>query len=106
MRAEPLPQRRMQQVGGRVVAHRRQAQVAVDHRLGGLARLQLSRLELERQGLVVANAVDVDDLRRGGRGLDHARIRDLSAPLGIERAFRQLGKQLAIYLLDRAHRRL
>ena len=60
--AEPLAQRRVQEVGGGVVAHRRVAGLAVDERLDGDAGADLTGGDRHLQRLVVADPVDVEDL--------------------------------------------
>jgi hypothetical protein len=74
VRAEALAERRVQQVGGRVVAHRREPPVALHDRAHGLAlpQLALDRLECER--LVVAHAVHVHDPRAAGRRLHQSAV--------------------------------
>ena len=63
VRAQPRPQRRVQQVRRGVVGRRRVARPAVDARDDALPRLQLARDRLDDDRLVVAQAQDVDDLR-------------------------------------------
>ncbi len=64
--AEPLAQRRVQQVRGGVVAHRRVAGLAVDLGDDRGAGVDLPR-GLDLQRLVVADAVDVDHPRLAAR---------------------------------------
>ena len=88
--AQALAQRGVEQVGGRVVAHGRQAHVALHHRPHRLARLGLARVRLEGQRLVAAKAVDAHHPRRARAGLDHAAVGHLAAALGVERAVLEL----------------
>ena len=68
-----------------------------------LAVVQLARERLEHQRLVVAEAHDVDDLRRAAAvlALDHAVVVDLAAAGGVERGLDELGQQLPVLLRHR-----
>ena len=110
--AETLPQRRVQQVGRRVVAHRRVAGLAIDlsnHRLlrsrkgaliitGGLAPfLPRPRAVGELKNLVIAHPVDVDHLHLvARRPAQDAGVRDLAATLGVEGALLELDQDAAV----------
>ena len=65
VRAQHLAQRRVQQVGRRVVRHRRAPQLEVDVRAHALAGGELAALDAGHDLLVVVTADDVLDRRRG-----------------------------------------
>ncbi len=96
VRAQPLAQRGVQQVGGGVVAHRGQARLALDGGRDRLAGTELALQRLERQRLVVAQPVHVDDPRAPGQRLHHAGVGDLAAALGVEGALLELGQQAPV----------
>ena len=87
--AELLAQRRVQQVGGGVVAHRRVAVDAGDLGLDACARLA-GASPRDPQRLVGADAVDVDDLGLARRSSESARVGHLAAALGVEGALLEL----------------
>ena len=97
--AEPLAQRRVQQVGRGVVAHRREAGDVVDLRLDPRPGRQAVRaLELDR--LVVADPVDVGDPRAAALPANLAGVRDLAAALGVEGALLELDEGPPVVALD------
>ncbi len=98
VRAEPLAQRRVQQVRRGVVALGRAPGAAVDARPHALAVVQLARQRLEHQRLVVAEPDHVDDLRRAAAvlALDHAAVVDLAAAGGVERGLDELREHAAV----------
>ena len=96
MRAEPLPQRGVQQVRGRVVRHRREPAGPVHDRAGALALAELALDVLERDRLVVAEAVHVDHDAAARLRLDDARVGHLAAALGVERALLELREHAAV----------
>ena len=83
----------------RIVARRRSRSTIART---ALPRPDLALDRLERERLVVANAVDVDHPRAAGRGLHQAGVRDLAAALRIERALLQLREQPAVRALGHA----
>ena len=87
--AEPLAQRRVQEVRRGVVAHRRVARLAVDD---GLDRdvVGAARRPLDLDHLVGADPVDVGDPPLAARPAQHARVGDLAAALGVEGAVLEL----------------
>ena len=102
--AEALAQRGVQQVRGGVVGGRGAAGGGVDPREHPLALVQLARLGLEDERLVVAEAHDVD---HGGAAvaalaLDHAAVGDLAAAGGVERGLDELGQDEPVLARDGA----
>ena len=97
VRAEALAQRRVQEVGGGVVALGRAARGAVDARDHALALVQLALDRLEHQRLVVAEAQHVG--HAGGAvarfAADLAAVVDLAAAGGVERRLDELDEQPA-----------
>ena len=98
--AEPLAQRRVQQVRRGVVAGRRVARRAVDLRDDALARAQLALDRAHDQRLVVAGAHDVDDLDVAVAVLagDRALVAHLAAALGVERGLGELDEHAPVVL--------
>ena len=92
MVAEPPAQRRVQQVGGGVVALGRVPGRAVDVRADALAGLERPVLGHEREHLVVAEPQHVLDPGAAVAvlALDVARVGDLAAAGGVERRLAQL----------------
>ena len=58
--AEPLAQRRVEEMGGGVISHRGQPRVSLHHCAHVHAGTDLALQGLERDGLVVAEPVNVD----------------------------------------------
>ena len=96
MRAQHLAQRRMQQVGRRVVRHRRAPQLEVDVRAHALAGGDLAALHAGDDLLVVVTADDVLDHRAAVLGLDHSVVGDLAAAGRVERRLAQLQREQAV----------
>ena len=89
--AEPLPQRGVQQMGRGVVALGRVPGGAVDVRVDALAHLDRAPLRDDREHLVVAEPQHVVDpgAAVAVQALDVARVGDLAAAGGVERATRR-----------------
>ena len=98
--AEPLAQRRVQEVGRGVVAHRRVARLAVDLGLDRAPGFGSPR-RLDLQRLVLADPVDVEDPRLAAVPAQHAGVGDLAAALGVEGALLELDQGAAVVALDR-----
>src|SRR3954451_4311616 len=98
--AERLAQRRMQKVGGGVVARRREAGAAVDARDDPLADVQLALDRLDEHRRVVARAHHVRHLDPAVAvlALDRAGVGDLPAARGVERRLGELDERLAVAL--------
>jgi hypothetical protein len=94
VRAEALAQGRVEEVGRRVVAHRRVARRAIDDRFDPVSRLRDGTAHLD--GLIVPDPVHVDDRRLGLVPANRARVRDLAPALGVERALLQLQQRPAV----------
>ena len=90
--AEALAERRVEEVGGGVVAHRRVAVEAGDLGLDAGAGLR-APAPRDLQRLVVADAVDVDDLGLAAVPAQRAGVGDLAAALGVEGALLELDEQ-------------
>ncbi len=99
--AEPLAQRRVQQMGGGVVAHRRVARLAVNHRFDRDARLDRGATGLNLDRLVVPDPVDVDDLRLLPAPAQDAGVGNLAAALGVEGALLELDQGATVLRRDR-----
>ena len=99
--AEPLAQRRVQEVGRGVVAHRRVAGLAVDLGFDRRRRLRSRRRRLDLERLVLADPVDVDDLGLSPVPAQHAGVGHLAAALGVEGALLELDQGAAAVGLDR-----
>ena len=82
----------MEQVGGGVVAHRRVSFEVPDGRLNPGALLRRGAADPQR--LVGADPVDVDHLRLAAVPAQRARVGDLAAALGVERALLELDQDL------------
>ena len=79
-----------------MVAHRRVAGLAIDHGLDRAARLDRGARWLDLERLVVADPVDVDDLRLPAVPAQHAGVGDLAAALGVEGALLELDQGAAV----------
>ena len=101
VRAEPLAQRRVEEMGGGVVGGRRVADAPVHDEPCALALLELALLDGDRDGLVVAEPVDVLDAPAAGLGLDRAGVGDLAATLGVEGAFGELRENDSVAASER-----
>ncbi len=101
--AERLAQRRVQEVGGGVVALGQVAR-GVHARDHALALVQLAGQRLEHQRLVVAEPDHVDDPGAAAAvlALDHAGVGDLAAAGGVERRLDELGQGPAVVALTAA----
>ena len=106
MAAHDLAKRRVKEMGAGVVARGRVARALVDDEPSALALLQLARLHRHRHRLVVAEAVHVLDAPAARFGLDDARVRDLTAALGVEGALGELREHGPVLTLERADRRI
>ncbi len=92
--AQPRAQSGVQQVRGRVVSHRRVAGRVVDLRLDAIAWAR--QRAAHAQGLVVADAIHVDDARLAPVPGERAGVGDLAAALRVERALLELDQALAV----------
>ena len=106
--AEQLPERRVQQMGGGVVALGGVAGGAVYVGVHPLARLERSALGDERHDLIIAEAQHIFDARETVAvvALHVSGVGDLSATGGVERRLDQLHEQTPVVALERSDRRL
>ena len=91
--AEALAQRRVQEVGRGVVAHRRVTRLVVDQGLDRDPGFDLTVLRLHLERLVFADAVDVDHAGLAAVPAQHARVGDLATALGVEGALLELDQR-------------
>ena len=94
--SKALAERRVQEVGGGVVAHGGEPAVALHDRVHRLSLAEFALDRLEREGLVVAHPIHVDHLRATRRRLHQPAVGDLASALRIEGAFLELGEQPAV----------
>jgi hypothetical protein len=94
VRAEPLAQRRVQQVRRRVIAHRRVAKLVIDRGGDPLSGIEPGAPHPKR--LVVADPVDVLDPGLSPAPGEHPRVRHLTSALGVEGALLELDEQRAV----------
>ena len=74
-----------------------EARVPVDRRpRRGVPGVNSPLVDLHRDDLVVADAVDVDDLAGGAVGCEPAGVGDLAAALGVEEALLELHQHAAV----------